>query len=165
MNKPLLLLTSALLLAALPAQARVYECGDGRYSSKPAPGCRSADLPRIGSYSAPPKAVARAPVVRPAAASNTAYRPQTAAAAATPVAAPAASPRSNNGRRMILEQELANERRALNEAQRTLTESRVLPRGNPADYAAHQARINSLQSDVLDRQQNVQALQRELSRM
>ena len=66
---------------------------------------------------------------------------------------------------MILEQELANERRALATAQRALTESRTMPKGDGAAYQAHQARVSSLQSDVLDRQQNIQALQRELSRM
>ncbi|EGY52092.1 hypothetical protein [Neisseria shayeganii] len=171
--------TSVLLalcvLLSLPATAAVYECGDGRYSNKPGPGCRSADLPKIGSYSserprpvrqpqaetaaAPAPQRAAAPVRTPAASQRAAYQ-----APAAPVVAPPTT-RTNSGRRMILEQELANERRALADAQKALTESRTLPRGNGAAYAAHQARINSLQSDVLDRQQNIQALQRELSRM
>ena len=87
------------------------------------------------------------------------------APAPQPVAAAAPSGRTNSGRRMILEQELANERRALATAQRALTESRTMPKGDGAAYQAHQARVSSLQSDVLDRQQNIQALQRELSRM
>ncbi|MDO4693138.1 MAG: hypothetical protein Q4A62_00710 [Eikenella sp.] len=166
--------TSVLLalgvLLSLPAAAAVYECGDGRYSNKPGPGCRSADLPKIGSYSSERPRPARQPPaetatqraaapVRTPAAQRAAYQ-----APAAPVLAPPTT-RNNSGRRMILEQELANERRALADAQKALTESRTLPRGNGAAYAAHQARINSLQSDVLDRQQNIQALQRELSRM
>lgn len=167
--------TSALLalgiLLSLPAAAAVYECGNGHYSNKPGPGCRSADLPKIGSYSserprparqvqtAPGPQRATAPVRTPAAPQRAAYQ-----APAAPVVAPPTT-HTNSGRRLILEQELANERRALADAQKALTESRTLPRGNGATYAAHQARINSLQSDVLDRQQNIQALQRELSRM
>ncbi|WP_225747758.1 hypothetical protein [Eikenella sp. Marseille-P7795] len=107
-------------------------------------GCRTRQ-PRVSAGS-PQAAVYRAP------------------APAAPVAA-APSGRTNSGRRLILEQELANERRALADAQKALTESRTLPKGDQAAYAAHQARVSSLQSDVLDRQQNIQALQRELSRM
>lgn len=160
---------------SLQAAAAIYECGDGRYSNKPGPGCRNADLPKIGSYSNSRPPVERAPVAEaesrsqraaapvrtPTAAQRAAYQ----APPAAPVVAPQPSSRSNSGRRMILEQELANERNALSAAQKALTESRTLPRGSGAAYAAYQARINSLQSDVLDRQQNIQALQRELSRM
>lgn len=161
----------ALLTLTTTATAAVYDCGNGRYSSKPAAGCQPADLPRIGSYtSARPSTPVRiasteAPRATPAtSAQRTAYRAPAAAALPTPT--PSSNPRSSNGRRMILEQELANERRALEAAQKALTEGRTLPRSNDnASYAAHQARISSLQSDVLDRQQNVQALQRELSRM
>lgn len=167
------------LLLSLPAAAAIYECGDGRYSNKPGPGCRNADLPKIGSYTNTAPRIERntvssdgssssgnnsqrtsAPVRTPTAAQRAAYQ-----APAAPVVTPPPSSRSNSGRRLILEQELANERRALADAQKALTESRTLPRGNGATYAAHQARVNSLQSDVLDRQQNIQALQRELSRM
>ena len=157
------------LTAAAAAAGPVYSCGNGRYSSKPAEGCHRADLPAIGSYShfrgSPVReSYAAAPVVqpRPAAAGQQAavYR----APAPQPVAA-APSSRTNSGRRLILEQELANERRALSDAQKALNESRTLPKGGSAAYQAHQARVSSLQSDVLDRQQNIQALQRELSRM
>lgn len=158
-------------LSAPAAHAAVYDCGNGRYSSKPTAGCRQADLPRIGSYTSErPREPVRAQAEtapRSQATQRTAYR-ATPATTPTPALAPAPStaPRSSNGRRMILEQELANERRALEAAQKALTESRTLPRSNDtAAYTAHQARISSLQSDVLDRQQNVQALQRELSRM
>ena len=151
------LLTIFVLSCLSAAAGPVYSCGNGSYSSKPGPGCQRADLPTIGRYSAarPRPAPAPAPVAA-------APAPQRAAVGSQQ-AAP--SSRTNSGRRMILEQELANERRALATAQRALTESRTMPKGDGAAYQAHQARVSSLQSDVLDRQQNIQALQRELSRM
>lgn len=66
----------------------------------------------------------------------------------------------NNSRRSILEAELSNERKALTEAQKMLSQARLAKGGN----INHQE-INALQSNVLDRQQNIQALQRELGRM
>ena len=156
------LLTIFALSCLSAAAGPVYSCGNGSYSSKPGPGCQRADLPTIGRYSAarprPAPAPQRAAVGSQQAAVYHAPAPQ-------PVAAAAPSSRTNSGRRMILEQELANERRALATAQRALTESRTMPKGDGAAYQAHQARVSSLQSDVLDRQQNIQALQRELSRM
>lgn len=168
------LLTIFALSCLSAAAGPVYSCGNGSYSSKPGPGCQRADLPTIGRYSAarprPAAApVAAAPVAAAPAPQRAAVGSQQAAVyhapAPQPVAAAAPSSRTNSGRRMILEQELANERRALATAQRALTESRTMPKGDGAAYQAHQARVSSLQSDVLDRQQNIQALQRELSRM
>ncbi len=160
------LLTIFALSCLSAAAGPVYSCGNGSYSSKPGPGCQRADLPTIGRYSAARPRPAPAPVAAAPAPQRAAVGSQQAAVyhapAPQPVAAAAPSSRTNSGRRMILEQELANERRALATAQRALTESRTMPKG---DGEAYQARVSSLQSDVLDRQQNIQALQRELSRM
>lgn len=163
------LLTIFALSCLSAAAGPVYSCGNGSYSSKPGPGCQRADLPTIGRYSAARPRPAPAPVAAAPAPQRAAVGNQQAAVyhapAPQPVAAATPSSRTNSGRRMILEQELANERRALATAQRALTESRTMPKGDGAAYQAHQARVSSLQSDVLDRQQNIQALQRELSRM
>ena len=51
-------------------------------------------------------------------------------------------------------------RKALGEAQKSLAQARVAKGGH-----VNQQEITSLQSAVLDRQQNIQALQRELGRM
>ena len=75
------------------------------------------------------------------------------------IAAPKSSP-GNSSRRAILEQELANERRALSDAQKSLAQARGAKGGS-----IDQQQISTLQSSVLDRQQNIQALQRELGRM
>lgn len=159
------LLTIFALSCLSAAAGPVYSCGNGSYSSKPGPGCHRADLPTIGRYSATRPRPTPAPVPQRTASASSQQAAVYRAPAPQPVAAAASSSRTNSGRRMILEQELANERRALATAQRALTESRTMPKGDGAAYQAHQARVSSLQSDVLDRQQNIQALQRELSRM
>ena len=110
---------------------------------------------------------AAANVASPARARTVAHQaapsvPRPAAAAMPAVAAPRMSTARSSGRRTILEQELNNERTALAAAQQALVSGRA---ANGQGDAAHQARVRQLESAVLDRQQNIQALQRELSRM
>ncbi|UOO83085.1 hypothetical protein LVJ83_06395 [Uruburuella testudinis] len=153
--------------------AKIYTCvinGDTVYTSKPSGNCRSADLPPIGRYSsarydAPPKASGRqAAPVRSGTAKNLPAQPgqsrENTAVAKT--AAPPAPKNTaiGNGRRAILEQELANERQALADARQALAGARAAKNGT-----VNQQLISNLQSSVLDRQQNIQALQRELGRM
>ena len=57
---------------------------------------------------------------------------------------------------------MANERSALSDAQKTLTAGRSVSGQNNTQ---HQGNVRQLESAVLDRQQNIQALQRELGRM
>ena len=76
--------------------------------------------------------------------------------------APKLSSARANGRRTILEQELNNERNALAQAKQNLADGRIVKGANDTN---RDARIRQLESAVLDRQQNIQALQRELSRM
>lgn len=188
MKKPLLILAFA--VAASPAlDAKVYSCGNGCYTSNPKAAKGQANLGKqIGSYTGyrdktKTVDVASIEVEKPTVrkeASPARARPTTAVAAkrAQPsVDIPARSvpvalqkptsvdttPRRASGRRTILEQELANERNALAQAQKALADGRVVT-GQMAD-AGHQTRIRQLESTVLDRQQNIQALQRELSRM
>ena len=80
---------------------------------------------------------------------------------AMPAALKLSSARAN-GRRTILEQELNNERNALAQAKQNLADGRIVKGANDTN---RDARIRQLESAVLDRQQNIQALQRELSRM
>lgn len=151
------------------AQAKVYTClvnGDVVYTSSPKGNCAQAKLQPIGSYSnnnaAYRNTTSQAP--RPAATS----KPRTTRSSTQPAVAtaPSAAPRGNdNSRRQILEQELANERTALAQAQKALTEGRTMQASEKNNYPQYQQRVQQLESTVLDRQQNVQALQRELSRM
>ena len=194
MMNPKHILSPAALLAVVFAWAgeaqasRVYECyvgGVKTYVSKPAGNCQSLDdreLSRhLGLYTsiAPPKTApavltadspsVAAQTAKKAAAprANTANNTQARTApvrSAPPLqaAAPAATmpvsnrPAGSSGRRTILEQELANERNALSSVQSEL---------NTARSQGNQARASQLATSVQDRQQNIQALQRELSRM
>ena len=189
------LAASLLMFAAVSgaqASSKIYTCtvnGEVVYTSRPSGNCHSADLPTIGKYSstrydAPalemPEPAAEAPSKRagnakPApkntAKANPAPAPIRPApeVAATPApirpapevaATPAPKSSGSTSRRSILETELSNERKALGEAQKSLAQARVAKGGH-----VNQQEINSLQSAVLDRQQNIQALQRELGRM
>ena len=160
--------------------AEVYSCGPGCYTSSPSRGGARASLGnRIGSYTSVPAPktsreqpavaapTAAATVAAPARARTVAHQaapsvPRPAAAAMPAVAAPRMNTARSSGRRTILEQELNNERTALAAAQQALVSGRA---ANGQGDAAHQARVRQLESAVLDRQQNIQALQRELSRM
>lgn len=156
------------------ASAKIYTCtvnGEVVYTSRHTGNCQSADLPPIGRYSSsrydepqphistprPEQAVKRAAI-------KSAAKPNQAAAVPAkytpPPAAPAPKLAGSNSRRSILEQELANERKALSEAQQSLASARTAKGGS-----IDQQQITQLQGHVLDRQQNIQALQRELGRM
>ncbi|MDO4878867.1 MAG: hypothetical protein Q3966_06185 [Neisseria sp.] len=172
MKNPKLLLLGA-LLAATGAQARVYECRVGGvtvYTSRPSANCQTPDLPRLGMYTSlpAPKRVAPPPA-------NTAAVQQAKARTSGGVARVSAPIRTappmqadgtvaeetpkaggNAGRKAILEQELANERKALAMAQNELSAARA---------QKNVSRAGQLTASIQDRQQNIQALQRELGRM
>ncbi|MDO4248339.1 MAG: hypothetical protein Q4C79_05160 [Neisseria sp.] len=185
------LIFASLLLgwSAQVAAGQIYEC-NGIYTDKPSASCRSggaADLPPIGRYSSAPVERVRSSVqltdssnspsksqgnsVRRAVANAAApakqnVRPASYTTPAVPTAAPAAvpsnaKPSGSNGRRMILEQELKNERLALAAAQAELIRARAVKNGSSVDAN----RVTGLQGSVHDRQQNIQALQRELARL
>ena len=171
------ILFGALAFAALPAaQAKVYTCivnGEVVYTSSPKGNCQQAKLQPIGSYSNNNAAYrntsspARNTAARTPSVSNQARSSKrNSEAAPIPVSTAAAAPKGGDGtRRAILEQELANERNALSSAQKALTDGRAMKAADKNQYAQYQERVRQLESAVLDRQQNVQALQRELSRM
>lgn len=168
-----LLLAATLLTASGASASRIYTCtvnGQTVYTTRAKGNCHSADLPSIGSYSSTryeaPVYSAPEPAPTPVSApkANTGKRTGKNTAAPTRPAASSASsaPKTpaNNSRRAILETELSNERKALGEAQKMLAQARVAKNGS----VNHQE-INALQSNVLDRQLNIQALQKELGRM
>lgn len=179
MKKPLLVLTIA--AAASPVlDAKTYSCGEGCYTDNSKASKGQAKLgQQIGYYTSVKKtapvessektekavAVAKKPATVAAPRAVQVARRSAPLTNVTPVAS--AAPRTNvakaSGRRTILEQELDNERNALAQAQKALADGRVVV-GAAAD-AKHQSKVRQLESAVLDRQQNIQALQRELSRM
>lgn len=155
---PILIISGSLLISA-QVPAKVYTClenGEVVYTSKPKGNCAVASLPAIGSYSD------SRPSYRSSSSSSTSVRsrprPATRVATAYSGLQPSVNivPKgSDNTRRAILQQELTNERNALAQAQEALNRSRTGKGGNTTE----------LQSAVLDRQQNIQAIQRELGRM
>lgn len=176
MKKPLLVLTVA--IAASPAlDAKTYSCGEGCYTDNSKASKGQAKLgQQIGYYTSvkPKKAATEVaktettPAAKPVVATPKTVQVARRSAPLTQVASAAPStPRNTtakaSGRRSILEQELNNERNALAQAQKALADGRVVL-GAAAD-ANHQNKVRQLESAVLDRQQNIQALQRELSRM
>ncbi|HEZ3906278.1 TPA: hypothetical protein WJG34_000187 [Neisseria meningitidis] len=170
---PLILINLSLISSPLGANAaKIYTCtinGETVYTTKPSKSCHSTDLPPIGNYSSeryiPPQTPEPAPspsnggqAVKYKAPVKTVSK--TVSKPAKSNTPPPQQAPSNNSRRSILEAELSNERKALTEAQKMLSQARLAKGGN----INHQE-INALQSNVLDRQQNIQALQRELGRM
>ena len=157
---------------------KIYTCeinGTIVYTSRPSGGCHAPELPPIGRYSsarydAPESVSTPQPQRKETKASGNAKRSQTKVKTKTPtapirpttpsVAAPAPKPTASNSRRSILETELSNERKALSEAQKSLAQARAV-KGGTID----RQQIKNLEGSVLDRQQNIQALQRELGRM
>lgn len=169
-------------VSSVAAEAsKIYTCeinGTVVYTSRPSGGCHAPDLPPIGRYSSArydAPEVVTAPTSQPKAAkaatntkrssnrtmSTKAKAPVAPIRPTTPsVAAPAPKPAASNSRRAILETELSNERKALSEAQKSLAQARAV-KGGTID----RQQIKNLEGSVLDRQQNIQALQRELGRM
>lgn len=179
MKKPLIVLTVA--VAASPAlDAKTYSCGEGCYTDNSKASKGQAKLgQQIGYYTSTKTSkateivaknessnkVAAAPAAKPTVSAPRAVQVSRRSVPLTQVtsAAPATPRAKASGRRSILEQELNNERNALAQAQKALADGRVVL-GAAAD-ANHQSKVRQLESAVLDRQQNIQALQRELSRM
>ncbi|MCF7529683.1 hypothetical protein ACOR62_07745 [Neisseria lisongii] len=137
--------------------AQVYTCHIGGltvYTSRPSASCRLAQLPAIGSYSG---YLHNEPAAAPTAKRKTRRPVPHPTAPVIPAAAPipAETAPARSSRQTILQEELANERKALQEAQSRLIQ---------AQHGNDPQQIQALQTAVSDRQQNIQALQRELSR-
>lgn len=159
---------AAISAASLPAGAKVYECNVGGvtvYTSRPSANCHTPDLPKIGSYTSIAPRVAPPPREPAAQASPRRASMSTNRAANAPIRtapplqtadAGLPKPSGSSGRRTILEQELANEQQALASAQNELSAARA---------QKNQNRASQLTANIQDRRQNIQALQRELSRM
>ncbi len=157
-------------LLAAPIQAAVYMCnknGEVVYTSSNGPGCKNANLQSLGSYSTSDGSSSKKP-------SNTNKKPAPAPSRSNN--APSSSAMNNqvnsntqqnrdNGRYAILESELNNEKQALSQAQKALADGRAVRLGNEKNYAKYQERVRALEQNVQERQQNVQAIQKELNRM
>ncbi|WP_293764047.1 DUF4124 domain-containing protein [uncultured Aquitalea sp.] len=80
-----------------------------------------------------------------------------------PSVAPGTQRQRDDGRRKILEQELANERKALADAQKAYTDGAATRNGDETrNYQKYLDRVQKLKDAVTDRQKNIDALTKEL---
>ena len=147
-----------LLCTAFSAQAAVYKCvdADGKvtYTNDPslARGCKLLDAGQAVS-------TVPAPVRRPAASPGT--------GSATPSAFPRVSADDqrarDDGRRQVLNTELATEEAALAEAESALTEQESIRLGNERNYQKVLDRLQPFKDKVELHKRNIEALRREIS--
>lgn len=147
------------LSAASVAQADIYKCvdepgGSPTYTNeKPAPGRKGCTLL---SREQPISTVPAMPVRKPS---------------ATPT--PSNFPRVDDGtqksrdndRRRILEQELATEEKALDEARKALTEQESVRTGDERNYARFLERVQPFKDKVALHERNVEAIRKEISNL
>ncbi|MBR7001400.1 MAG: hypothetical protein IKI11_01880 [Neisseriaceae bacterium] len=156
-----------LALTALTANATIYECfrgGETVYTNKSGSNCRAMEVGKIGSYS-PAK-------VKPSSDYSSPYLSSSSSSSKSSSGGIVRTSRSgttserirpevqlqrDNSRTGILKQELANEQQALALAQKNLAD------GKAANKDA--ATIAALEGAIRDRQENITALQKEISRM
>lgn len=148
--------------AAISARADIYECVDANGAKRftniasEAKGCRVLNVGPVNSAPATP-----APV-------NTG-KASPARASATPT--PASFPRvdretqqgRDNDRRRILEHELANEQKALDDAKRELAAQESQRLGDERNYQRVLDRLEPFKKKVKQHQDNVDAIRREMA--
>lgn len=143
-----------LLLTPLPALAEIYKCvddaGNVSYTNAKQKGCTSMD---IGPYREPPPAGGR----------SKSRASQSPTPANFPSVDSATQKERDQGRRRILETELATEEKLLTEARRALAEGQVVRSGEDRTAAPYADRVRKLKETVSLHEQNVVALKRELS--
>ena len=150
---------------SLTANATIYECfrgGETVYTNKSGSNCRAMEVGKLGSYS-PTKvkssyddsylsssssssSKSSGGIVRTSRSGTSSERVQ-----------PEIQSQRDSSRAGILKQELANEQQALSLAQKNLAD------GKAANKDA--ATIAALEGAIRDRQENITALQKEISRM
>ena len=150
---------------SLTAQATIYECfrgGETVYTNKSGSNCRAMEVGKIGSYS-PAKVKSSPDYASPYLSSSGSSKSSgsivrtSRSGTASERVQPEIQSQRDNSRAGILKQELANEQQALSLAQNNLAD------GKAANKDA--ATIAALEGAIRDRQENITALQKEISRM
>jgi len=152
------LFTSFLLLLGIagPASADIWECidssGNKRFTNvkAEAAGCKPMNLPPVSSVPAPK------PVTKGDA------KPQAAPGNFPKVDAPTQQQRDGE-RRKILEQELANEQKLLDQAKKELVEQEATRLGSERNYQRVLERLEPFKKKVTLHENNVTNLRKELS--
>ena len=148
---------------SLAANATIYECfrgGETVYTNKSGSNCRAMEVGKLGSYS-PVKTshshdYSYASSATSSRSSGGMVRTSRSGISSERVQ-PEIQSQRDSSRAGILKQELANEQQALSIAQKNLAD------GKAANKDA--ATIAALEGAIRDRQENITALQKEISRM
>lgn len=150
---------------SLTAQATIYECfrgGETVYTNKSGSNCRAMEVGKIGSYS-PAKVKSSSDYSSPYLSSSGSSKSSggivrtSRSGTSSERVQPEIQSQRDSSRAGILKQELANEQQALSLAQKNLAD------GKAANKDA--ATIAALEGAIRDRQENITALQKEISRM
>ena len=141
---------------AVSAHAEIYECMDGSGNKRftnvksEAAGCKPMNLPPVSSVPAPK------PGANPAESRST-----------TPDSFPRVDPSTqqqrDTGRRKILEQELANEERMLDQAKKELAEQESTRLGNERNYQRVLERLEPYKKKVALHESNIANLRKEMA--
>ena len=146
------------------AQGAVYKCVDeqGRveFTDTSRKGCKALDLPGYAPPP-PPRASAPIPAVRPMSPGP--------AAAVTPASFPrvdtAQQRARDDDRREILNDELRIEQKKLADLRRDFNNGEPERQGNERNYAKYQERVASMRDEIGRTERNIEALQREISKI
>lgn len=148
-----LLLTSI----ALSARAEIWECvdssGNKRFTNvkAEATGCKPMNLPPVSTIPAPKPGAAKPNDTKAATPSS------------FPKVDPATQQQRDTGRRKILEQELANEERLLEQAKKDLAEQESTRFGNERNYQRVLERLEPYKKKVALHEGNIANLRKEMS--
>jgi len=141
------------------ARAEIYECidssGNKRFTNvkSEAAGCKPMNLPPVPSVPPPSKAAPK---------SNDAKAPAAAPGNFPKVDTPTQQQRDGE-RRKILEQELANEQKLLDQAKKDLAEQEAIRLGSERNYQRVLDRLAPFQKKVALHESNIANLRKELS--
>jgi hypothetical protein len=154
-----LLFTISMLLSGFsaPARADIWECidssGNKRFTNvkAEAAGCKPMNLPPVSSVPSP----------KPAAKGET--KPQAAAAGNFPKVDGPTQQQRDGDRRKILEQELANEQKLLDQAKKDLAEQESTRLGSERNYQRVLERLEPFKKKVTLHENNITNLRKEIS--
>ena len=154
-----LMISLLFAIAAGPVRAEIYECvdssGNKRFTNvkSESAGCKPMNLPPVATVPAPAKAAPR----------TSDAKPQAAAPASFPKVDTPTQQQRDAERRKILEQELANEQKLLDQARKALAEQEAIRLGNERNYQRVLDRLEPFQKKVALHESNIANLRKELS--
>ena len=156
MSRPIprsLLLLSLLALASSPALAEIFKCTDAQgnitYSNMKVRNCKSLG----GDYG------------RSSGGGGSAAAPSPASAAGFPRVDPGQQKARDDDRKRILEQELATEQKALDQARRELSEQEAIRGGDERNYQKVLDRLQPFKDRVALHERNIEAIKKEMSHL